>query len=468
VTVTGTIANVNSAFTGGVTYTPNNNSFGTDTLTVVINDGGNTGSPGPLTDTKTVAITVNSVNDAPVNSVPGPQTVIKDQNLTLSSATANAIQTSDVDAGSANIQVAISATNGTVTISSPGGTNVTGNGTGTATLTGSVTAINAALAAGVVYRNNPGFTGSETLTVVTNDLGNSGSGGPRTDTDTIAITIQDFVPSEIGGSVFVDSNQNGARDAAEPGLASVSILLTGTDINGAAVNETQLTDSHGSYLFSNIKPGTYRLLQGRVENGQIVKVQPAGMLDGAESFQAALSPSGNDEATVTITTPGGLQSLGNLFGEHGLEAIYARAFDLLASSGDPANGSGIVIGTNAAGTWSLYRGTAWENYENARVTILSTSTVNGHKHAVVRLTVFDKTLGHDRSTVLDSSTNSRLIYIESNGTSVIRFRGRPDIELPLAAQGEGESAQWSNPEEAARNYEQSVDEVMARSETAFA
>ena len=47
---------------------------GADTLTVVSTDSAGV----PLSDTDTVAITVSPVNDAPVNTVPGAQSVNKD------------------------------------------------------------------------------------------------------------------------------------------------------------------------------------------------------------------------------------------------------------------------------------------------------------------------------------------------------------------------------------------------------
>ena len=65
----------------GVTYRAALNYNGPDTLTVTANDNGNTGSGGALTDTKTVAITVNAVNDAPVVTVPGAQSVNEDTDL---------------------------------------------------------------------------------------------------------------------------------------------------------------------------------------------------------------------------------------------------------------------------------------------------------------------------------------------------------------------------------------------------
>ncbi|MDF1734312.1 MAG: tandem-95 repeat protein [Minwuia sp.] len=64
VTVTGALADVNAAI-GSVTYAPDANYNGTDSLQITVSDLGNTGSGGPLTDLETIQITVNAVNDAP-------------------------------------------------------------------------------------------------------------------------------------------------------------------------------------------------------------------------------------------------------------------------------------------------------------------------------------------------------------------------------------------------------------------
>ena len=73
VTITGTAAEINAAL-AGLTYTGNLNFNGSDTLTVTTGDG-------TAQDIDTVAITVNPVNDAPVNTVPGAQSVNEDTTL---------------------------------------------------------------------------------------------------------------------------------------------------------------------------------------------------------------------------------------------------------------------------------------------------------------------------------------------------------------------------------------------------
>ena len=42
---------------------------------------------------------------------------------------------------------------------------------------------------GCSYAPPPTTTGAARLTITTNDLGNTGSGGPLNDTDTVAITV---------------------------------------------------------------------------------------------------------------------------------------------------------------------------------------------------------------------------------------------------------------------------------------
>src|SRR5262249_34583228 len=96
-------------------------------------------------DSQTVTLNVTPVNDVPVNTVPGAQTVSEDTTLTFSTANGNAISVADVDAGSASVQVTLAATNGALTLAGTSGLTVSGNGTGTVTVTGSIADINAAL-----------------------------------------------------------------------------------------------------------------------------------------------------------------------------------------------------------------------------------------------------------------------------------------------------------------------------------
>jgi VCBS repeat-containing protein len=62
---TGSQAAINAALASGLTYAPTLNYNGADALNIVVNDQGHNGLGGPLSDSETIALTVNAVNDAP-------------------------------------------------------------------------------------------------------------------------------------------------------------------------------------------------------------------------------------------------------------------------------------------------------------------------------------------------------------------------------------------------------------------
>ena len=127
---------------------------GSDTLTVTTGDG-------TAQDIDTVAITVNPVNDAPVNTVPGAQSVNEDTALPIAG-----VSVADVD--SPALTTTLTVTSGTLNVTTGGGATIGGNGSAAVTLSGSAAQINAALA-GLSYTGNLNFNGSDTLTVVTTE-----------------------------------------------------------------------------------------------------------------------------------------------------------------------------------------------------------------------------------------------------------------------------------------------------------
>ena len=63
--------------------------------------------------------------------------------------------------------------------------------------------------------------------------------------------------ARLGDLVWEDQNANGVQDALEPGIANVTVTLTGTDGLGRAVNMTTTTNNNGLYEFTNLVPGSY-------------------------------------------------------------------------------------------------------------------------------------------------------------------------------------------------------------------
>ena len=213
VTITGTAAQINAAL-AGLAYTGNLNFNGADTLTVATSDG-------TATDTDTIAITVNAVNDAPVNTVPGAQSVAEDTILPIAG-----VSVADIDSSALTTTLSRVA-NGTLNVTA--GPGVTGNGTASVTITGTAAQINAALA-GLAYTGNLNFNGADTLTVATSD-------GTATDTDTIAITVNPVNDAPVN---TVPAAQTVAEDTILP-IAGVSVA----DIDSSALTTTLSVASSG-------------------------------------------------------------------------------------------------------------------------------------------------------------------------------------------------------------------------------
>src|SRR5204862_279076 len=142
-----------------------------------------------------VTLTVTAVNDAPVNIVPGPQTINEDASRIFSAANGNAISVGDIDDGDDTIigneplQVMLSVNGGTLTLASITGlTFSAGDGTADATMTftGMLSNINSALNGLSTFSSQ---SGPQTLTLTTSDQGNFGSGGALSTTSTVAITV---------------------------------------------------------------------------------------------------------------------------------------------------------------------------------------------------------------------------------------------------------------------------------------
>ncbi len=141
---TGSLTEINLAL-DGLRFIPAENYSGADAaVTIVTSDQGNSGSGGVLNDTDTVNITITPVNDAPtldpiinlnLSSSPGPQTV----NLTGISAGGGETQVLAVTATSSDTALIPSIT---VSYTSPATTGTlafTPQGSGTATITVTVT-----------------------------------------------------------------------------------------------------------------------------------------------------------------------------------------------------------------------------------------------------------------------------------------------------------------------------------------
>ena len=84
---------------------------------------------------------------------------------------------------------------------------------------------------------------------------------------------QDFLDSglgSIGDTVWLDANENALQDPNEVGISGITVVLSGADGAGLAVNATTTTDANGKYNFAGLKPGVYTVEFTLPEGMQLV------------------------------------------------------------------------------------------------------------------------------------------------------------------------------------------------------
>jgi VCBS repeat-containing protein len=237
-------ASVNASNTGAsmlVTYAPNSNTNGADSFVVQISDG-------ELTDTITVDVTVNPVDDAPAIAQ-GDSVALSTNENTVGSVALNGI---DVDTDAANLSwsVTTAATNGVANVTSTG-TNVSAS-----------------------YTPNTDFSGSDSFVVELSD-------GTSTDTITVNVTV-----NSVNAAPVITNGATAALTTDEDNQVTLSLAAT---------------DSDGDSLTWSISSGAS---QGGVAvdaNGLVTYV-PALDTNGSDTFTVQVSDAElTDSIDVTVT-----------------------------------------------------------------------------------------------------------------------------------------------------------------------
>jgi large repetitive protein len=95
---------------------------------------------------------------------------------------------------------------------------------------------------------------------------------PGNDSKTEVVQVQ---RASIAGTVYADNNRNDVINAGEP-LNNVSVVLSGNDIYGNAINRVLQTDSSGNFLFDRLPPSD-------ATGYTIEETQPGGFFDRNET-----------------------------------------------------------------------------------------------------------------------------------------------------------------------------------------
>ena len=282
VTINGTVAQINALLntdaTSTVSYIDSSDTpAASTTLSLSVNDNGNTGSGGALpSNIATATINIAAVNDAPVISgVPASASASENTPVTL---VAPSGLVADVDAIASDVLLAtLKVSNGTLTPagSVAGVTIVNGldGSNGTLQFTGTQAAITQAIRTGVIYTPTANFVGPDQLKITVDDQGHTGAGGAQQATATIDITVaNDQAPVVTAGntigyveqaSAIAVDNALGVSDADTASLAGATVTISSGFQSGdtLTINGTTTGDivNGANTIHYNYDSGTHRM-----------------------------------------------------------------------------------------------------------------------------------------------------------------------------------------------------------------
>ena len=327
------------------------------TITWVVNDGD------VNSNSQNTTVDVTASNDAPVNSVPATQATNEDTPLTLTGAAL--VSTSDADADPDDVQVTLNVTNGTVTLDATATgalTSLLGDGTNTVVANGTVAEINAALD-GATFSPTLDFSGTASIQIVTNDLGNNPSGA-TSDTDSFDITVNALNDAPV---LTVTGTPTFAENGAAVALA-------------ATVNITDVDDT-------NIESATITITN--VQSGDVLNFV--------------------DTATITGNFAAGVLTLTG----SDTEAAYIAALQSITFS----NASDNPSITQRAVTWVVNDGDTNSNTQNTTVDVTATNDAPVNTVAAGLATNEDTPLVINGASIADPDADPDDVQVTLNVTS---------------------------------------------------
>ncbi|HEX6706466.1 MAG TPA: immunoglobulin-like domain-containing protein [Albitalea sp.] len=264
----------------------------------------------------TATIAVVAVNDPPVNTVPGAQTTAEDTARVFSAAIGNAITVADPDNGT--LTTTVTATNGTLNAVAFAGAVISGNGSGSITISGSAVAINGALD-GLSYAPNANYNGAATLTVSTSD-------GTASDVDSVALTV---TPVNDAPITVAD-----AASTAEDTVRNGNVLTNDSDVEGSSLSVTQFSVAG---------------VAGSFAAGSTATIAGVGTLrinaDGSYTFTPALNYNGTVPVATYTASDGSATSTGTL----SLTVTPVNDAPTAVADSATAVEAGVTAGTNPSG-----------------------------------------------------------------------------------------------------------------------
>ena len=150
----------------------------------------------------------------------------------------------------------------------------------------------------------------------------------------------------VSGEVYSDQNADGKLDSGDPGLANVTVTLTGTDAYGNFVSETQTTDGAGNYAFSGLPFSD--------SAGYAVSVSPPA---GDSAGEATVGTVSGVADGILTSSPEGVHSI--VLGSPSQTTAIGYNLGLLTPSGSGCNSAPVSGGEFATiGFWRNSNGKA--------------------------------------------------------------------------------------------------------------
>ncbi|MFA6135639.1 MAG: Ig-like domain-containing protein, partial [Phycisphaerae bacterium] len=245
----GSLLEVNAAMDGMV-YDPDLNYYGSDTLSVDVNDLGNTGDPFSMeTDQDSVAITVNAVNDAPVG-VADAYGVDEDGSLVVAAGAGVLANDTDVEDDALTAVLVADAAHGDLTLNADGS---------------------------FTYDPDADFNGEDTFTYKAND------GTDDSAVTTVTLTVNSVNDAPVGVADAYGVDEDGSLVVA----AGAGVLANDTDVDVDELTAVLVADAaHGDLTLNADGSFTY---------------DPDADFNGEDTFTYKANDGTDDSAVTTVT-----------------------------------------------------------------------------------------------------------------------------------------------------------------------
>jgi protocatechuate 3,4-dioxygenase beta subunit len=227
--------------------------------------------------------------------------------------------------------------------------------------------------------NTPGDNGNNTNSDASATTGRTGgfnlvTGERDLTVDAGIIFNTPAVTASVGDRVWFDTNGNGTQDAGEPGVSGVTVTLYNSA--GQPVGTT-ITDANGSYLFTNVTPGTYTVgftpPSGTAFTTQTGAVSLTGNSDANTTTgrTASFTVAAGEQVTYVDA---GLVSMSTTLASLGDRVWYDNNRDGDQDAGEPgiqgvtvnlyydADGNGLLTGAEATTPFRTTTTDAYGNY----------------------------------------------------------------------------------------------------------